>query len=175
MLGHKKPVGSKRYTTMLTLNKPTAITLPQFLIDEISKIGLVNSFEQKFYLSYPKEFQINIKELIEHSINTKIQISEGWMNCVSYQGVDNNFDWHNEDGVGSNDGLNEGRYVCVMWLAGEKNKGGAFKYINELGEVVIVELNPPSLILITRETLHCVDTYLGTLPRISFNFNFDTE
>jgi hypothetical protein len=97
------------------------------------------------------------------------------MNCVVYQGLENSFDWHNEDGLGSNDGLNEGQYVCIMWLAGETNKGGAFKYINQEGEIVIVELDPPSLILVTRETLHCVDTYLGTSPRISFNFNFDTE
>ena len=175
MLEHKKHVGLRRSTIMLTLNKVISITPPKFLIDEISTIDIVESFEQRFYLSYPEQFQNMLKQYIEDTINANIIISEGWMNCVRYNGVDNSFDWHNEDGVGSNDGQNEGKYVCIMWLAGEANKGGSFKYINNDGDIVVIDLNPPQLVLIARETLHCVDTYLGTSPRISFNFNFDIQ
>jgi hypothetical protein len=160
---------------MLTLNNVISITPPQFLLDEVSAIDVVKSFEQRFYLSYPKQFQTMLRQYIENTIDARIIISEGWMNCVRYNGIDNSFDWHNEDGVGSNDGQNEGKYVCIMWLAGETNMGGSFKYIDDNGDIVVVGLNPPQLILIARETLHCVDTYLGKALRISFNFNFDIE
>jgi hypothetical protein len=153
-------------------------SLPDFFNAELETLSetLHAPFEQKFFEEFSQSFKEQFISYVEHTLNVKnLQISEGWLNCIKYAGSSNAFDWHNEDGVGVNDGKNEGAYVCIMWVRGSYDKGGSFKYINDDGNIINVPLDLPSLMVIKKDTMHSVEDYTGTEYRMSFNFNFDAE
>jgi hypothetical protein len=153
-------------------------SLPRFFETELETLSatLHTSFEQKFFEDFSQSFKEQFVLYVEHTLGVKnVRVSEGWLNCTKYAGVSNAFDWHNEDGIGNNDGKNEGTYVCIIWVRGLINKGGAFRYIDDDGNIIIVPLELPSLIVLKKDTMHSVEDYVGTEYRMSFNFNFDAE
>jgi hypothetical protein len=147
--------------------------MPVWLNDELSNLVLDKGFQQRQFTTFSRDFQNNIKDLLEELVSLKIEIIGGWLNCITYTGVNNDFGWHNESDLRKLDDPVIGNYVCTMWLAGEKGKGGAYKFINDDGNVIKVELNPPSLIFVSKHTLHSVESYTGKEYRISFNLNFN--
>ena len=85
--------------------------------------------------------------------------------------------WHNENGI--KNGLQnqvelKTNFDCIVWLRGEKDKGGDLKLINDLtGELLTCKFDPPGFVVITKDTLHSVDNYFGQKYRVSFNIDFD--
>jgi hypothetical protein len=156
----------------MLLNTPISLNVPDWLYNEVRCLKLNKEFEQEQIHTFSKDFQNNFQKLLENISGHTIEIISGWMNCTKYTGKDNDFGWHNESDLRSEPEL-IGEYVCTLWLAGAVGQGGAYKFIDDDGNVIKVELNPPSLIFVSKHTLHSVESYLGTEYRISFNLNFN--
>lgn len=152
--------------------------LPQFIDEEVNAL-LDRSDSRSPFLqwTYPndfsKEFVSQIEEYISIVLMQDIEISGGWMNATKYVGIENYFNWHNENGVGENKKtIFKGHYAGILWLRGEKNKGGDLKIIDDSNQIRSIPFNPPGLILLKKDSLHSVENYFSTERRISFNFDF---
>jgi hypothetical protein len=149
--------------------------IPDFFKKEIEVPKFEGGFYQKNYEGeLTDEFKENFKRYFSILIGYQIDISIGWINFTKYNGVENNFNWHNENGVNGHV-FSDYENSCVFWLAGEKEKGGGFRYIDLNDNINIVELDPPSFMIIKRDTLHSVESYYGQENRVSFNFNFERK
>lgn len=149
--------------------------IPDFLKQQLDIPDFDGSLYQKFYeQDLDDEFKTKFKEYFSNLIGNDVEISFGWINYTKYSGVNNDFNWHNENGV-NGDIISNYEKSCVFWLSGEKNKGGGFKYIDDDGNISLIELDPPGFIIITKYTLHSVENYLGNKCRVSFNFNFEQK
>lgn len=149
--------------------------IPDFLEKEINVPNFDGGFYQKNYdQDLSDEFKSQFKTYFSNLLGNSIDISIGWINFTKYDGVENDFHWHNENGV-NGDIYSEYSKSCVFWISGETDKGGRFRYIDESGNINIVPLDPPSFIIISRDTLHSVESYYGNTNRVSFNFNFEQK
>lgn len=159
--------------------------LPDFFNSEVdnilSNIDSNKGFQQKYYPEdFSQSFKENIKEYLEELVEEKIVVSErGCLNITKFIGEGNECVWHSEGGISNglvDQIIAERQYLCLFWIRGEKNKGGAFRYLNDItGELVEVLLNPPGFIIITKDTMHSVEHYSGSEYRVSFNIDFDKK
>lgn len=147
--------------------------IPDFLKKEMLVTNFDGGFYQKNYEDgLGDEFKVEFTKYFSSLIGKNITISIGWMNFTSYEGLENSFHWHDENGV-NGDIFSEYENSCVFWLAGEKGKGGQFRYIDLNDNINVVDLDPPSFMIIRKDTLHSVESYYSQQPRVSFNFNFE--
>lgn len=150
-------------------------SIPDFIQEEINVQDFDGGFFQKNYEEdLTDEFKEKFKKYFSDLIGYQIDISIGWINFTKYIGVNNDFHWHNENGINGNV-FSDYENSCVFWLAGERDKGGSFKYIDPDDNINIIKLEPPSFIIIKRDTLHSVESYYGQRNRVSFNFNFERK
>jgi hypothetical protein len=155
--------------------------LPNFFIKELKRlepsIDPNLSFQNKKYIKQlSTEFKNDLKIFLENVLKKEeVIISEGWINYIKYNNTPNWLDWHNEMGLGPHKENNvvDDPYMCIIWIQGDKNSGGEFKYIHdETNEINVVSFEPPSLMVMKRETIHSVDHYSSENYRISLNLNF---
>lgn len=164
---------------MLELFKFHKINLPELIQKEINNLidERNDSFIQYYYpADFTLEFKSTLFELMNHLLSKdNLVVGNGWLNIVTYTGIPNNLDWHNENGIGSGKTISDYPYVCTLWILGDQNKGGEFNFINKVNEVESVQLNPPGIILIKNDTLHSVNSYTGDSKRVSLNFNINFD
>ena len=147
--------------------------IPDWLQQETSVEIKGNFFQRLYKKEISESFMTQFRQYFSQLVGAKdIAIGSGWMNYLTYQSNQiNSFGWHDENGIGS--APSEYPFSCVFWLAGDKNKGGQLKYLDENQMVKSIDFDPPAFIIIEKTTIHSVDHYAGKTPRVSFNFNFD--
>ena len=154
--------------------------LPNFFEKELarleSSLDLNLSFQNKKYIrDLSQEFKNDFKIFLQNILDKEeVIVSEGWINYIKYDKVMNGLDWHNEVGLGANkDTIVEDPYMGIIWIDGDSNCGGEFKFIHDItNEIVLVPFNPPNLMIMTKETIHAINHYSSSKHRISLNFNF---
>jgi hypothetical protein len=142
--------------------------VPNIILEELlSKFEKEENFQQ---LKYPAEVTEEFKNTLEKYIleNTPIEkVGPGWINATkANDSTINHFDWHTEDKFDF-----EHKKMITMWLYGEENNGGQFRYITDDGNIHEAPLSPPSYIIIGTHTPHSVEIYKSKIPRISINLN----
>ena len=141
---------------------------PKIIIDE-----LLNKFREEVnfqQLKYPYEVSEEFKNTLEKYIldNTPVsKVGPGWINATKdIDSTINHFDWHTEEKFDF-----EHNKMITLWLYGEENKGGQFRYITDDGNIHEAPLNPPSYLIMGTHTPHSVEIYKSKTPRISINLN----
>ena len=99
-----------------------------------------------------------------------IKIHDSWVNITAYEGVDNDFHWHNEKDKET--GFLKGDYAAILWFAGEEDQGGDLDVL-ENGDLTRIKFERGKLIIFPLATYHRVSVYRGKRRRMSLNFTFD--
>lgn len=142
------------------------IEIPDFIQKEFKK----HDQQVLDFLSHVKEEFVEWFKLVT---NLDISPKDSWLNFTHHrEGVLNDFDWHNENGVKGSGTVMKGAHAGIIWLSGEENYGGGLRVITQEG-VDMIDFAVGTIIIMNKDTFHKVDHYTGDTPRVSLNFTFD--
>jgi len=108
-------------------------------------------------------------EWLSEKIGDTVKIHGSWINSKSYEGVNNEFPWHNELRTGENREPLEGTHSAIIWYNGEENCGGSLDVIKQDGSIENILFQVGKLIVFDIEFFHRVNHYSSVIPRVSLN------
>jgi hypothetical protein len=143
------------------------ITIPFALEKEI--VSNTDTTQLTNYLADKRSiFDPWLSKILGYSIVTY----DAWVNYIAFDGIINEYEWHNEQGIGGAGSTMTGDLAGIIWLSGNENAGGNLSVI-ENDEVLEIKFKLNTLIIIDSSTFHRVEHYYGNSKRISLNFTFN--
>ena len=144
--------------------------IPKLMLDELEE--KFRDAQPYVQINFPQDLSKEFVECFkEYTLaNTPIKkIGVGWINArKKIEGTNNYFHWHTEEV--HNFPLNS---MYILWVCGERGKGGEFKCVLEDGDIGVVPFEPPKCALIGTSTPHYIESYFGDKHRVSININVE--
>lgn len=112
--------------------------------------------------------------LLKQTTGLKIKILSSWSNKTIFNGNENTFPWHDHTGEGDKSAAQkqQGTYSGILWITGDKNRGGDLNVMIDNG-IESIPFQVGKFIVLSNDVFHKVTHYYGSTTRTSLMISYE--